>query len=241
MLGALLFLGALGVSGVLALKDNIDSLSEPVGQLKDGTPTYMDRKGKEYINGEPTRHESVLDEFGHWHEYDIGVNSGKIYRDSFRKFMEEQRRYDNQNLENSKKRKKLAYEKYDPRFDRNITTEISTGKLISVLYESPSENIYRKFYHPDKIYKVCYDPTVPREKYGFHLWPLNVDYNQSMEGDFGIPISKEEYAKLDILFGSHGHCPKTIMEIGTDKDPYKDVRFDENGNRTTVQEMQSRK
>lgn len=227
ILSGLLFGGAYAVSGVRCAIDNREAMSKPAYYLKDGTPVYHDRLMNTYINGEKTYETSRRDEFGNNHTFTIGCNSKRIYRDSHQEEMDRRNAIAEQDKQNMIKLGKLAYLKYDDRFKRNITTEISTGRQIATLYALEEKNIYRKFYIPRDIHKVCYDPSIPRDLWWCKNWPLNYYYWKPDEDDWGIPITKEEYDGLNIICGSHSKgivSDKVIYKSGTDEDPYKDLQ-----------------
>ena len=50
MLGSLLFLGALGISGIHCGVENYQIKKESAKFDKNGNITYFDRKGQDYIN-----------------------------------------------------------------------------------------------------------------------------------------------------------------------------------------------
>ena len=52
MLGSLLFLGALGISGIHCGVENYQIKKESAKFDKNGNITYFDRKGQDYINHE---------------------------------------------------------------------------------------------------------------------------------------------------------------------------------------------
>lgn len=227
MLTTLIFLGALAYSGITCAIDNHRDMSKPDYELKNGTPVYRDRKGREYINGERVSSRLEYDEYGNSHCYKVGVSSKKIYNDSFDDDMARAREWDEKDKEKHIKWGDAAYSKYDPRFKARITTEISTGKEIAVLYSNMNKDIYRKFYHPS----------------GRDL-PLHHPKYDSMEGDWGIPISRDEYKKLNIGDGSHGHVPdyEIFNKIGTEEDPYyeESIRMAEEQKRKDIESIKER-
>lgn len=85
---------------------------------------------------------------------------------------------DAEELKSAKKYGKLAYLKYHEMYPNRYTTEISTGKIIATIYKIDSYGIYRKFYL--KGNKRLYGRT------------------NAEEGDYGIPITRDEYQKYDI-------------------------------------------
>ncbi|MDE6024932.1 MAG: hypothetical protein K2G45_05700 [Lachnospiraceae bacterium] len=180
--GTLLLGALLGISKIKDAIDNADAMSTPINHLDDGTPVYMNNKLDTYINGEKIVTKYAYDINGDLYLQRVGEISGRVYNDPVQNQLKIEKERDRKNLEFSKKLGLLAYEKYNPKYKRQLTTEISTGKVIAVLYKLGDE--YRKFYLNEKC----------------------SSYNKSAPGDFGILISKEEYNKLNIVC-SHGNLP----------------------------------
>lgn len=201
MLGGLIFLGALGAfigSGIKQASDNSYVKKHTYRNDIYGNTVWNNGKGETFVNGEKTHEVLKHDQYGHSHMYTVGNTTGKVYADSHDLILHRMRIEDQQRLEKARANGYLAYPKYDDKFKRRITTEISTGKPIACLYNYPKKGIYRKFYLGENI--TTYWHTKP--------------------GDFGTPITAEEWKKLNILDGSHGTCPDTLLLIGTEKDPY---------------------
>lgn len=192
MLGSLLFFGALGISGILCLKDNIESKRDTFHFDDKGNSVYSDRLGQTHINGERTYQDVKYDRYGNRHCYTIGTNSKKIYSDSFDRDMERAMEWDKHEKENSLNWGYAAYDKYDPRFQRRVTTEIGTEKIIACLYEGYSRDTMEKEYR--KFYLKNPNPGI-------------FDYNKTAIGDYGVVITKEEYDKLNVSGASFSHTP----------------------------------
>ena len=190
LLGFLGFLGALGISGTKCAIENEKSKNEIMRIDENGTRISYDRFCNQFINGEKTYTDTRFDKYGNMHSYTIGAKSKKIYEDSFDRKLKLMNEMSEENKANSLKRGKLAYNKYDPRFDKMVTTEMSTGKIIACLYEHEKngKKEYRKFYLSDSA----------NSKY---------EYDKTDIGDEGIVISKEEYYKLSVAFPSYSHIP----------------------------------
>ena len=87
-------------------------------------------------------------------------------------------------------RGKLAYMQYNPYFGRQVTTEIATGRTITCLF---------KWEYGDKhIYKKWYFRPECQDKFG---------YRETVKGDYGIDITKEEYYKLQTIGISYTNLP----------------------------------
>lgn len=173
--------------------ENAQAMSKPSYYLDDGTPVYRDRKCQEYINGEKVVPKITKNVYGELNIQSVGERTGRVYFDPYLAELKREEKYDLEYLEESRKSGELAYLKYHPVYKRRATTEISTGKVIACLYEDRVLNEYRKFYltgTPSNLYN-----TAP--------------------GDLGIVITKEEYDKLNIMFGSHRKIPeyKTLEEL----------------------------
>lgn len=183
MLGNILFLGMMGISGLLGLRDNQDIKKKSLKYDKDMNLHYIDRFGEEYINGEKIKHIIEYDDNGNRHNYSVGIRSNKNYNDLFDNRIEQ---INNRNEEEKKKKLQygyLAYNKYDLYFKEYVTTEIKTGKVITCLYSGFNEKTHKKEY---RKWYFQYDKQERK------------DYRKTLNGDYGIIISKEEYEKLDI-------------------------------------------
>lgn len=157
----------------------------------NGNQVCYGRRGQEYINGEKTCMRFQEDKNGHNHALTIGSSSGKVYKDSYDRVMDRMERYSEKNKELYLKMGKAAYPRYDPRFGKEVTTEMETERVITCLYEGVDENKnpeYRKWYFRPEC----------QGKY---------DYDQTVEGDWGIVISKEEYDKLQIVAPTYRKIP----------------------------------
>ncbi len=187
MLGGLLALLGLGISGAGAVKDNIEMKNYSRHIDEDGNLVYMDRHCREYYNGERTRDTVIYDELDNPHRCVVGVNSGKVYKDYYGNSEKNWSVYSEGAYKTSMKYGKLAYGKYDPRFGRPVTVEISTGKVITCLYEETCSKTYYKFYLSDWALKNRKQSA----------------YQYTAPSDLGVEITKEEYDKLNIIGGGH--------------------------------------
>lgn len=191
LLGVLGFLGALGISGTKCAIENEQSKNETMRIDENGNRVCYDRVGHELYNGEKTYQHTRYDRYGNRHTYTVGVNSKKIYADSFDRRVAKMRKFEEENKKVALRYGKLAYNKFDPRFNRLVTTEMSTGKVIACLFKSilnDGTTEYRKFY--------CNNPN-----------PNGWDYNKTTTGDEGIIITEEEYKKLDVVGATYSNLP----------------------------------
>lgn len=193
-LGLLLFGLMAGGSAVKCGVENAKMMSKPYRYMDDGTPVYLDRLCNEHINGE-----KVISKYNYQKGcmQDVGVRSGRVYYDE----QEVQRkRFDDMNERSRQfaiKQGHKAYMKYIPEIKKEITCELSTGKLIAKLEREKvgdKKYVYRKYYT---------DLSIIRSK----MWDGNylpVDaYQEPKDGDKGIEITKDEFIGLNIWTGSH--------------------------------------
>lgn len=191
-LGTLLFgLFAAG-SGISCAKDNYDMKKETSHYDNNGCLTYYDRKGREFKNNEPVvQRIQVIN--GARYTNTVGLESGRVYEDGYKKELDFQNKKDKEAIEYAKRHGMKAAFLYNPQFNTRVTTELSTGKVIACLWsdENPdaTKRKYRKFYVKSN--------AKPYE------------YNYTEKGDMGIQISKEEYLALKCL-GSHRKSPSDI-------------------------------
>lgn len=194
MLRGLLFLGILGFGAIKESRDNAKCMSKPSGKIGNYS-YYRDRKSRMYINKEKVHVEVEHDKYGNSHTYTIGDKTGKVYNDSFNDFMKRMDKENKEERARSIKNGKLAYNKYDPRFKKSVTTEVGSEKIIVCLYMNTVKDIkgnqnvvYRKFYLTNP------DPGV-------------YDYKTITPGDLGVIISKQEFNRLHILLGTFSNIP----------------------------------
>lgn len=166
---------------------------------ENGNQVCYGRRGQEYINGEKTCMRFQEDKNGHNHALTIGSSSGKVYADSYDKMMNRMERYSEEDKARKIKDGKASYRRYDPRFSKEVVTEIETGKVITCLFKGRDENKnpeYRKWYFRPEC----------QGRY---------DYDKTVEGDWGIVISEEEYNKLEMLAPSYSKFPsdKYIRDV----------------------------
>ena len=144
-----------------------------------GRPTWIDREGHQYINGE--RVVATYDYNNHKLVY-AGKNSGKVYYDYQQDLLNRRNTEDEEEKADELSRGKLAYLKYDSISKRKLTCEISTGKFIVEL-EGRSDVTYWKYYI---------------EEDGHHWIYFNKTENSPC-----VQITKEEFDALNIKPGTH--------------------------------------
>lgn len=190
MLGVLLALGFFGAAGAKAAYDNYDMKKYTSKYDDKGRLHYLDAQGKEYINGEKVVTLNRPDANGVNHVCTVGVKSQKIYDESLGRGTLQLLEYSEREKQDAIERGKLAYMQYNPYFGRSVTTEISTGRTITCLF---------KWEYGDKpIYKKWYFRPECQDKY---------DWRNTVKGDYGIDITKEEYYKLQTIGISYSNLP----------------------------------
>lgn len=144
-----------------------------------GRPTWIDRQGHQYINGE-----RVVATYDYKNQKLVyaGQKTGKVYYDYQQDLLNRRNTEDEEEKADELSRGKLAYLKYDSISKRRLTCEISTGKFIAELEGRP-DGTYWKYYI---------------EEDGHH-WIVN----SRAKGDPGIQITREEFDALNITLGTH--------------------------------------
>ena len=144
-----------------------------------GRPTWIDRQGHQYINGE--RVVATYDYNNHKLVY-AGQRTGKVYYDYQQDLLNRRNTEDEEEKADELSRGKLAYLKYDSISKRRLTCEISTGKFIAELEGRP-DGTYWKYYI---------------EEDGHHWIYFNKTENSPC-----VQITKEEFDALNIKPGTH--------------------------------------
>ena len=183
-LGFLLYAGLKAVGHVVTAIDNERSKQSTRKIDGNGNVVSYGRTGQQYINNEKTYNWTEKDKYGNTHNLTIGLNSGRVYRDSYddkvKEIFEECETKKIWALENNK----ASYDMFDTRFWDYIKIETSTGKRISCLYKGINPEThkkeYRKFYWDETLFK----------KYGRQA------INKTQDGDMGIVISENDYYNL---------------------------------------------
>lgn len=189
----LALLGLKATANVVCAVDDAKSKRDTAKIDSNGNVTCIGRTGKYYVNGEETYRWTEYDKYGNQHNMTIGVNSGKVYHDNFDDEVKRGSANDEKNKQYSLKHGYLAYNKYDPRYRRDITTEISTDKPLAAVCR-------------------CYNnKTSEVHFYKFYLKKNRADdrsdFDKSAPGDYGVEITEEEYNKLNIPSTTCGKIP----------------------------------
>ena len=156
-----------------------------------GRPTWIDREGNQYINGEKVV--ATYDYNNHKLVY-AGQRTGTVYIDPEQNTRDRLDRWSEERKQKAINDGELAYMRYDHNRKQQITCEISTGKFIAYL-EGKEDGTYYKYYlQPSQDYSHS------------HCKP---------EGVAGVPITREEFDKLNIYFGTH-----SAIDYSRDKRQY---------------------
>ena len=183
MLGLAIFGAVLLGSAIRCGIDNKSCKSRGYGTTTKGEMISFDRKGGMCVNGErvETRIKMIN---GKMYTQEVGVKTGKVYMDSRDEETYALLLRNEIAKQMAKEDGALAYYSYEPDLCNEwnvmcITREISTHKTIARLEENKGK--YKKYY-----------------KGGDWRFRSDIDDN-----DEGIEISKEEFEKLNLIFGSH--------------------------------------
>jgi hypothetical protein len=190
--GLLAFLGIYAGSAAKAAYDNYDMKKTTRTVDEDGNVHYMDRLCNDYINGERVKRVETTDKNGVKLYSTVGVNSSKVYDTSYGRGTQQLFEMSEREKQDAIERGKLAYMQYNPYFGRSVTTEIATGRTITCLFEGKDPETKEPFYKKWYFRPECQD------KY---------DWRNTVKGDYGIDITKEEYYKLKTVLSSYTEIP----------------------------------
>lgn len=182
-LGMLLYGALRAVCGIGQVVENKQMKDYSYKIDEKGRPTWTDRQGNQYINGE-----KVIATYDYKNQKLVyaGKNTGTVYIDPEKNQRDRMDRINEQRKQDAIKRGELAYEKYNHDWKKSITTEISTGRPIAEL-EKRSDGTYWKQYGSISV------PKYEGECY----------FGSDHKVGKPIQITKEEFIKLDIVGGSH--------------------------------------
>ena len=178
-LGILLYGALRSICGIGQVVEN-KQIKDYSYKIDDkGRPTWIDRQGHQYINGE--RVVATYDYNNHKLVY-AGQRTGKVYYDYQQDLLNRRNAEDEEEKADELSRGKLAYLKYDSISKRRLTCEISTGKFIVEL-EGRLDGTYWKYYI---------------EEDGCHY----IYFNKT-KGSPCVQITREEFDALNIKPGTH--------------------------------------
>lgn len=190
--GLLAFLGIYAGSAAKVAKDNYDMKKITRTVDEKGNIHYADRLCNEYINGERVKKVETTDRNGVKLYSTVGVNSSRVYDTSYGRGTQQLFEMSERDKQDAIERGKLAYVQYNPYFGRSVTTEIATGRTITCLFEGKDPETKEPFYKKWYFRPECQD------KY---------DWRNTVKGDYGIDITKEEYYKLKTVPSSYTEIP----------------------------------
>ena len=144
-----------------------------------GRPTWIDRQGHQYINGE--RVVATYDYNNHKLVY-AGQRTGKVYYDYQQDLLNRRKSEDEEKKADELSRGKLAYLKYDSISKRKLTCEISTGKFIVELEGRPDGTYWKYYIEEDGCHYIYFNKT---------------------KGSPCVQITREEFDALNIKPGTH--------------------------------------
>ena len=144
-----------------------------------GRPTWIDREGNQYINGE--RVVATYDYNNHKLVY-AGQRTGKVYYDYQQDLLNRRNAEDEEEKSDKLSRGKLAYLKYDSISKRRLTCEISTGKFIVELEGRPDGTYWKYYIEEDGCHYIYFNKT---------------------KGSPCVQITREEFDALNIKPGTH--------------------------------------
>lgn len=188
----LLIWGALNAAvGIGKAVDNHQMKNHSYKIDEKGRPTWIDREGNRYINGE-----KVVATYDYKNQKLVyaGQKTGKVYIDPEQNTRDRLDGWSEKHKQEAIKEGKLAYMRYDHVRKKEFTCEISTGKFIAKL-EGRKDGTYWKYY----------------------LSPTSDCAHAHMitEGDPGVQITQEEFDKLNIYLGTH-----TAIDYNRNKHEY---------------------
>ena len=178
-LGLFLYGAMRAICGIGKAVDNHQMKNFTYKVDEQGRTHWLDRECNHYINGE-----RVIATYDYTNQKLVyaGKNSGRVYYDPEQAQRDRLDARSDGYKQEAIKEGKLAYMRYDHVRKKSLTCEISTGKFIAYL-EGKEDGTYYKYYlQPSQDYCHC------------HCKP---------EGVAGVPITREEFDKLNIYFGTH--------------------------------------
>ena len=144
-----------------------------------GRPTWIDRQGNRYINGE-----KVVATYDYTNKKLVytGQRTGKVYYDYQQDLLNKRNTEDEEEKADELSRGKLAYLKYDSISKRRLTCEISTGKFIAELEGRPDGTYWKYYIEEDGCHYIYFNKT---------------------KGSPCVQITREEFDALNIKPGTH--------------------------------------
>lgn len=178
-LGILLYGALRAVCGIGQAVENKQMKDYSYKIDEKGRPTWIDREGNKYINGEKVV--ATYDYNNHKLVY-AGQRTGKVYYDYQQDLLNRRNTEDEEEKADELSRGKLAYLKYDSISERRLTCEISTGKFIAELEGRPDGTYWKYYIEEDGCHYIYFNKT---------------------KGSPCVQITREEFDALNIKPGTH--------------------------------------
>ena len=178
-LGMLLYGALRAVCGIGKAVENKQMKDYSYKIDEKGRPTWIDRQGNRYINGE-----KVVATYDYKNQKLVyaGQRTGKVYYDYQQDLLNKRNTEDEEEKADELSRGKLAYLKYDSISKRRLTCEISTGKFIVELEGRPDGTYWKYYIEEDGCHYIYFNKT---------------------KGSPCVQITREEFDALNIKPGTH--------------------------------------
>ena len=182
-LGILLYGAMRAICGIGQAVENKQMKDYSYKIDEKGRPTWIDREGHQYINGE-----RVVATYDYKNQKLVyaGQRTGTVYCDPEQNKRDRLDRWSEKRKQDAIEMGMLAYNKYNHVWKKQITTEISTGRPIAELIKR-SDGTYWKVYG-----------TIDSPK---NEWDIYIG-SKHKTGE-PIQITREEFSKLNTVDGSH--------------------------------------
>ena len=182
-LGILLYGALRAICGIGQAVENKQMKDYSYKIDEKGRPTWIDREGHQYINGE--RVVATYDYNNHKLVY-AGQRTGTVYIDPEQNKRDRLDRWSEKRKQDAIEMGMLAYNKYNHVWKKEITTEISTGRPIAELIKRSDGTCW-------KVYGTIDAPKYKGECY------VGCQHRTGEP----IQIKREEDSGLDTVGGSH--------------------------------------
>ena len=178
-LGILLYGALRAICGIGQAVENKQMKDYSYKVDEKGRPTWIDREGHQYINGE-----RVVATYDYKNQKLVyaGQRTGKVYYDYQQDLLNRRNTEDEEEKADKLSRGKLAYLKYDSISKRRLTCEISTGKFIAELEGRPDGTYWKYYIEEDGCHYIYFNKT---------------------KGSPCVQITREEFDALNIKPGTH--------------------------------------
>lgn len=182
-LGMLLYGALRAICGIGQAVENKQMKDYSYNIDEKGRPTWIDREGHQYINGE--RVVATYDYNNHKLVY-AGQRTGTVYIDPEQNKRDRLDRWSEKRKQDAIEMGMLAYNKYNHVWKKDITTEISTGRPIAELIRKSDGTFW-------KVYGTIDSPKYEGESY----------FGWEHRTGEQIKITSDEFCRLNTVCGSH--------------------------------------